>query len=96
LAKGDTYKRQVNPAKRQMIFRNIDPDIASLLDDCCELRGVTRKQFFLTAIDAFIQSTMTGIKHVLGDQIGDQAWDKKNIQDMLNKADLKGKGCIKG
>tara|TARA_R110000744_G_scaffold92927_1_gene179669 strand:- start:4776 stop:5039 length:264 start_codon:yes stop_codon:yes gene_type:complete len=86
LANGETYKRQVNPDAKQVLFRNMNSQLMGMVDDCCEIRGITRKQWFEESCEKFIQSTMIGVKQVLGDELPrDFAWNKKKIKSLINQ-----------
>ena len=86
MSNGETYKKQVNPDLKQVLFRNMNPQLINMVDDCCEIRGITRKQWFEETCEKFIQSTMIGVKQVLGDELPDDfVWDKKQIQSLIRQ-----------
>ena len=85
MAKGDIYKRQVDPEKKQILFRNVDSALMQMVDECCEIREITRKEWFERTCEEFIHSTMVGIKQVLGDDMEtDMAWDKEKIKKLIH------------
>jgi hydrogenase maturation factor HypE len=86
LANGETYKRQVNPDAKQVLFRNMNSHLMEMVDDCCEIRGITRKQWFEETCEKFIQSTMIGVKQVLGDELPpDFVWDKNKVKNLIRQ-----------
>ncbi|MAE49984.1 hypothetical protein CMI48_04105 [Candidatus Pacearchaeota archaeon] len=53
---GTVYQRQVDKSKRQILFRNIEPQLISDLDQICNERGITRKVAFMEMCAKYIFS----------------------------------------